>query len=616
MSLRVKLFTAFFTLIILPLFLLGVLAYYFVSDTIEKKYSQQAEITLRALSQNVDFIFREMDKVTDSTIASTAVQDVLNSPDFSGLENVDAINYLALNETQRNFRELLVNHPSVSYAFMYTLDGGRIVRIYSKESFEAMPFADFREQPIYGTVLGRGGLPKWVGPYEYPELTGFDPVFTQIRVVKDIGTLRDKGILLVQIKNSAIESVFRYFAFKQDEYDTQYYIVNPNGLVLYDSSGKRNGETLAEYADGAVPSGETYGSVRMKFAGVDSVVSGIRLADEEWQLLSVTSWSSLSREITLYLRWIAAIMLVSLSSAFLFIMLFVNRIAKTIIRIVRFMRNVERGELDKRVDESGDDELSLLSRGLNSLIGQVNELLGRVKQEQEQKTKAEMRVLQAQIKPHFLFNTLESINALAAQNEGRKVSQMVLRLANLLRISFQENEEIPIRKEIEHLKSYLDIQRYRFADLFEYDIEAPEELMDCFIQKLTLQPLVENCVHHAFDGAGRQGRIRVRLAEGPSGDTVTLTVEDDGVGMPNETLSRFQYMASEEEVAAAAQEELPNPERRGLGLRSVADRIRIQYGRRYGLFVCSAPGEGTIIRGTIPKYGPGDSHETKAAARG
>lgn len=614
MSLRVKLFAAFFTLIILPLFLLGVLAYYFVSDTIEKKYSQQAEITLRALSQNVDFIFREMDKVTDSTIASTAVQDVLNSPDYSGRDDVDAINYLALNETQRNFRELLVNHPSVSYAFMYTLDGGRIVRIYSKESFAPMPFAEFREQPMYGEVLERGGLPKWVGPYEYPELTGFDPVFTQIRVVKDIGTLRDKGILLVQIKNSAIESVFRYFSYKQDEYDTQYFMVNRNGLVLYDSSGTRNGATLAELADGIVSAGETYGSARLYFRGVDSVVSGIRLADEEWQLLSVTSWSSLSKEITLYLRWIAGIMLVSLLSALLFIMLFVNRIAKTIIRIVRFMRFVERGDLDRRVDESGDDELSLLSRGLNSLIARVNELLGRVKQEQEQKTKAEMRVLQAQIKPHFLFNTLESINALAVQNEGRKVSQMVLRLANMLRISFQESEEIPIRQEIEHLKSYLEIQRYRFADVFEYEIEASEELMDCYIQKLTLQPLVENCVQHAFDGAMRQGHIRVRLSPGASGETVAIEVEDDGVGMSNETLSRFQYLASEDEAAASA-EEAPNPERRGLGVRSVADRIRIQYGRRYGLFVCSAPGEGTIIKCTIPKYGRGEADETEGAAR-
>ena len=604
MSLRVKLFTAFFAFIIVPLVLLGILAYYFVADTIEKKYSQQAEITLRALSQNIDFVFREMDKVTDSTIASTAVQDVLSSPAYSS-EDVDAINYLELNETQRNFRELLVNHPSVSYAFMYNLDNGRIVRIYSKESFDALAFEQFREQPIYESVVARNGLPKWVGPYEHPQLTGYEPVFTQIRVVKDIGTLRNEGMLLVQIKNSAIEGVFRYFSFNEDVYETRYYMINADGLVLYDSSGARNGSVLDAFADEADrPGASLYRSERLEFEGVDSVVSSIRLKDEDWRLLSVTPWRSLSSEITAYLRWIAVIMAVSLLSALLFLAVFIHRIAGTIVRIVRFMRFVERGDLGLRVDESGNDELALLSRGLNSLIARVNELLGRVKQEQERKTKAEMRVLQAQIKPHFLFNTLESINALAVQNEGRKVSQMVLRLANMLRISFQDREDIPIRREIEHLKSYMDIQRYRFADVFEYELEAPEELMDFHIQKLTLQPLVENCIQHAFDGLERQGRIRVLLSA--EEHRIAITVEDDGVGMSNETLARFAYMAADEEAAVAAADDVANPERRGLGLRSVADRIRIQYGRRYGLFVCSGADRGTTIRCYIPKYGPGE----------
>jgi sensor histidine kinase YesM len=382
-------------------------------------------------------------------------------------------------------------------------------------------------------------------------------------------------------------------------------MINGDGLVLYDSSGSRNGSVLDAFADEADGAGASlYRSERLAFEGVDSVVSSIRLKDEDWRLLSVTPWRSLSSEITAYLRWIAVIMAVSLLSALLFLAVFIHRIAGTIVRIVRFMRFVERGDLGLRVDEAGNDELALLSRGLNSLIARVNELLGRVKQEQERKTKAEMRVLQAQIKPHFLFNTLESINALAVQNEGRKVSQMVLRLANMLRISFQDREDIPIRREIEHLKSYMDIQRYRFADVFDYELEAPEELMDFHIQKLTLQPLVENCIQHAFDGLARQGRIRVTLAA--EEHRLAITVEDDGVGMSNETLARFAYMAADEEAAVAATDDVANPERRGLGLRSVADRIRIQYGRRYGLFVCSGADRGTTIRCYIPKYGPGE----------
>lgn len=597
MSLRVKLFAAFFTFIVIPLFALGISAYVFISSMIEDKYAQQAEISLRALSQNVRFIFMEMNKVTDSTIATNAIQEVLNTSLYSE-RDVTEINYLALNEVQQKFRELLVYHPSVSFGFMYVLENERVIRLYAKDKFDAMPFAQFKEQPLYNQVLQRTGIPVWVGPYEYPELTGYDQVFTQIRVVKDLDTLQDKGIMLVQIKNSGLEDIFRYYQYNQDKYETRFFIANENGLVLFDSSGDNVGRSLEDYAQEPIALSSSFQSDRLRFADMDSIVSSVPLGFEQWRLVSVTSWSSLSREMNRYAIWVAAITALCVLSALVFLLFTVNRVAKTIIRIVRFMRRVENGELNIRVEESGGtDEVTLLAKGLNSLIARIQELLGRVKQEQRQKTNAEMRVLQAQIKPHFLFNTLESINVLAVQNEGKKVSQMVLRLASILRISFQEQEIISIGQEVEHLKHYLDIQKFRFAELFDYEIDIPKGLLNLPIIKLTLQPLVENCIQHGFEGIDYKGLIRVegRL----DGGRLLLTVSDNGIGMSSEVLSQFQYMASDE-VRQAADELHPNRERRGLGVRSVADRLRIEYGPCFGLFICSAPLEGTVIRCVIP----------------
>jgi len=134
MSLRFKLFGAFVVLIIVPLVVLAVALYTLVTGLIEEKHSRQTELTLRALSQSVGFIFREMNQVTDSTIASDAIQDVLNNAYGEEVEDID---YLNLNEVQQKFRELLVYHPSVSYALMYALDDGRIYRIFTKERFQA-----------------------------------------------------------------------------------------------------------------------------------------------------------------------------------------------------------------------------------------------------------------------------------------------------------------------------------------------------------------------------------------------------------------------------------------------------------------------------------------------
>lgn len=606
MSLRVKLFGAFLALIIVPLVVLSIALYTLVTDMIGEKYSQQTELTLRALSQSVSFIFKEMNKVTDSTIASDAIQDVLRDGYNTDIKEID---YMELNHVQKNFRELLVNHPSVSYAFMYKLDNERIYRIFTKGYFVALPFRQFEEQELYQQVLERNGLPFWVGPYEYPELTGLEPVFTQIRVVKDIDTLNDKGILLVQIKNSGLESVFRYFRYKQEKYATQFMIVNDSGLVLYDSGDTLNGKNLGDYIDHKLRLDSAYRSDRSRFNGQDSIISSMELDDERWHLVSVTSWESLSSEVLLYSKWVAVIIILCLLSACAFILFFADRIAKSIFRTVQFMRRVERGDLSSRMPVKGNDETALLARGFNSLVRRIAELLTEVKRQQERKTHAELQALQAQINPHFLFNALESINILAVQNQGKKVSQMVTRLGNILRISIHQKEEITIGQELEHLLSYLEIQKFRFEELFEFEIDIPPELLQYSMLKLTLQPLVENSLQHGFEGIGYMGQIRVSARD--EGDRITFIIEDNGIGIAPERLATFEYkrdrLMMRDEMPATA-------EPHGLGVYNVADRIRIQYGPLYGLFLCSEQGQGITIKFVIPKYAGSVTHEIKGAA--
>lgn len=591
-----KVFAAFFAFILIPLLLLGFIAYYVVSDMIEKKYSEQAELTLRALSQNVDFIFREMDKVTDSAIASKAIQEVLNNRSYNS-QDVTQIDYLSLNEIQQNFRELLVNHPSVSHAFLYTLLDERINALFSRENFQAMPSEKFREHEIFQVVIDRQGVPTWVGPNEHPELTGSDSVFTQIRVVKDIVSLNDKGILFVQIKNSGLEGIFRYYSHNQNIYETRFFIVNDQGQILFDSTDEIDGAHFKPYIDGSIQMDGKYHSNRQLFANQDSIVSGIGLGTENWHLVSVVSWSSLSKEITLYAKWVTLITIVCLLSAIVFILFFVNRIVKSIISTVHFMRRVERGDLGTRIPIRGNDETSFLARGFNSLVHRIAELLHEVKLQQERKTRAEMIALQAQIKPHFLFNALESINILAVQNQGKKVSQMVTRLGNMLRISIQQKEEITIEQELNHLISYLEIQKFRFEELFEYNIDIPQSLFGCSMLKLTLQPLVENSIQHGFEGIEYTGHIRIRACG--EDDHIVFYIEDNGIGIPPARLAAFDSRRDDETIHRDSPE---IGERRGLGVCNVADRIRIQYGSRYGLFICSEVGIGTTIKFVIPKY--------------
>ena len=169
-----------------------------------------------------------------------------------------------------------------------------------------------------------------------------------------------------------------------------------------------------------------------------------------------------------------------------------------------------------------------------------------------------------------------------------------------------------ISQEIEHLRSYLEIQKFRFDELFNFDIQMPNEVLNSMILKLTLQPLVENSIQHGFEGITHQGFLQVTGYV--EGDDIVITIQDNGIGISNRQLRKFQYMKNDDTLTPEGQDIVMN-ERRGLGLRSVADRIRIQYGYRYGVYICSEENQGTTIQVRIPKYGPGEVYEAKSDAR-
>ncbi|MBD8839615.1 MULTISPECIES: sensor histidine kinase [unclassified Paenibacillus] len=605
MNLRMKLALAFLLLIIVPMCALGIGMFLVTSHTIEKKYNQQAEYALQAISYNIENVFQQINNVTDNGIATSVFQMALNAKDPTK-QDLGTGNQLSLNASQRNFRSLLYNYPFISYAFLYDLrssENNQIVSIFTKENFQALPFQQFKVHPLFNEIQQLNGVPKWLAPLEYPELTGVEPVFTQIRLVKELSYFQNIGVLVVQIKKGEIDRIFRHLQISDSAQDTSFLLINEEGLIVYDPAGIYNGENMQNLGAESGRYGPGFSSVRTVFDGKESIISQYHLKNYNWSLVSVTSWEALSAETNAFAGWSVIIILSCLFAAMIFNLFFMNRITGNIAVLVRFMRRVDDGDFNARVEGKGFDEMQLLAQGFNELLDRIGGLFRRVRAEQEQKAQAELRVLQAQIKPHFLFNTLESINGLALRGEGRKVSEMVTRLGNMLRISIQDQEEIPLGEEIRHLQSYLEIQQYRFSDLFTYEIDIPPHLYSSILLKLTLQPLVENSIQHGFEGITYPGVLRIS-AYAERGHLV-LCVEDNGIGIPQEMLARFEYMAEDppEDMLAEGAESLSSiTERRGLGLRSVADRIRIQYGAGYGIFICSAPGYGTVIRCIIPLY--------------
>ena len=243
----------------------------------------------------------------------------------------------------------------------------------------------------------------------------------------------------------------------------------------------------------------------------------------------------------------------------------------------------------------GTREVQELSDSFEHMVLRIQELMTTVREEEINLRKTELKALQAQINPHFLYNTLDSIAWMCEQGRNADAVRMVHALARLFRISISRGHElIPIAKEIEHAESYLQIQMYRYKNQFTYDFDVDPDCLGYYCNKITLQPIIENSINHGLDLMVDDGRIDVLVRQ--DGDDIVFSVRDNGVGM------------SEEQIEAIMQH--GPTDRTGIGIKNVNDRLKIYFGKSYGLHITSEPDIGTCVEIRMPKIKEGD-HETK-----
>lgn len=235
---------------------------------------------------------------------------------------------------------------------------------------------------------------------------------------------------------------------------------------------------------------------------------------------------------------------------------------------------------------AGTREVQELSDSFGHMVGRIQRLMTTVREEKIDLRKTELKALQAQINPHFLYNTLDSIAWMCERGKNADAVKMVHALAKLFRISISKGHElIPIEKELQHAEAYLLIQKFRYKNQFTYHFTVDESCLHDLCNKITLQPIIENAITHGLDLLVEPGHIEIEVAA--DGDDVLFKVSDDGIGMPPE------------QVAELLQNE-PS-DRTGIGIKNVNDRLRIYFGPQYGLSIESVPDEGTTVTIRMPR---------------
>ena len=208
--------------------------------------------------------------------------------------------------------------------------------------------------------------------------------------------------------------------------------------------------------------------------------------------------------------------------------------------------------------------------------------------------KAELRALQAQINPHFLYNTLDSIGWMCEEERTREAVEMVNALAKLFRISISKGHEIiTVEKELEHARSYLKIEKFRYKEQFSYSFDVEEDCLKYYCNKITLQPIIENAIYHGLDRMVDEGEIRISVKSREN--HLIFVVEDNGIGMTEEQCREILEGTCGDKT--------------GIGIRNVNNRIKIYFGEEYGIQIYSELDEGTRVTITMPKIGEGGYEE-------
>ncbi|RKX77239.1 MAG: hypothetical protein DRP70_06805 [Spirochaetes bacterium] len=540
----------------------------FTINSLRNSTLENNRLLVNELVNQIDTYIESMERISDAVVEDRDAQVFLES----SLPESESSKFL-----QDRFASYIRARDDISSIVLFRQDGKAI----SGDGTDSSDFSEYRDSPWYQNALKAEG--KTVVSTAYVQNLVPGNYSWVVSLSTQILKPRDKspqGVLLVDLKFNRIKELCESLVIGEKGYDfiidpMGNYVYHPSLQLIYSNLKHEPIKNLLPLLENEHPLFRVDGR---NYLTAHSERTGWYVVSVSFDSDLVTGWP--------YVQLMNALIGLVL---FLIVGMVTNFITKGITRPLRqlqsVMKSVETGEFRTAGNIDATDEIRELAREYDIMVGRIEELIDENILEQELKRKSDLKALQAQINPHFLYNTLDSIIWMGEMKKSDEVVEMTSALSRLFRIGISKGSElIKLRDELEHVRSYLTIQEMRYKNKFRYLIDIPEELMDCTVLKITLQPLVENAIYHGVRNVDYEGLIEIGGYR--ENEDIFLTVKDNGEGMDKTTMSALVT---------------EDPERQqGTGVRNVHERIRLYFGHEYGLSYESTIGGGTLIRIHIP----------------
>ena len=581
-SIRSTVFVTASSLVLVAIVIVVAFSLRYTQNSIYENSSLYTQTIVHQMNQNIDSYITYMENI--ASIIS---------------ESEDAQGFLFGEEDIAEHRKRLVEQFGIIINGREDIRNIGIVRkdgrvLFNDGTQEKNENLDLSTQQWYQSAISSGKNSVLTSSHVQHVIKNERPwVITLSRSIEDgIGGSGEKGVVFIDLNYSAISELCDQNSIGEKSY---IYILNQDGSIVYHPQQQQlYNELQTEKTDIVLNAGAEpviYGS------GNDSRVYTFAQSEKTgWTVVGCMNMNELTRSSRqgqlIYVMTAVILVIIAL--------IFSNHISRAISRPIQKLRDsmvkVQEGDFSATVMEVPEqNEIGSLTQSFNVMIRRIEELMEQNRMEQEQKRKSEMKALQSQINPHFLYNTLDSIIWMAEGKKNEEVVLMTSSLAKFLRQSISnEDQQVSIGQEIEYARSYLTIQKMRYKNKLEYEIYLEASIKSCQIVKLVLQPIIENAIYHGIKYKEGMGLLTVRGYE--KDGCVVLEVADNGVGMDEETL---KHIFERHKV---------NYRSNGVGVYNVQQRLKLYYGNDYGITYKSRKGVGTKAMITIPKVQEG-GHE-------
>ncbi len=569
LQIRKKLMISFALLIVLPVTLMAV---FYLSNSkyiLEQKSSEYTSDILTELKKNIENTSSELDTIFTQVHNNTEMQSLLT--DLSLNKPYTGSNQSYQEEMDDILRDAYYSHPNIESIYL--------IPYYNAEPSSTIPKTtvgisneDLRE------IDKNNGKTTW--------LKCRDNAITYGRTIISLQNAQPLGYLIINLSEDQLFDIYSNISLYKDG---SIFITDNNGIILSHGDKTKLGTKVSKDYLSLMQTPSNVPFSLYNLNGQQYYIACQTINNDDWYLFYQVSAVDFEADFITLTQVFFIITLVILILALLVSVILAKSISNPITNLSKTMQQVRNGNFNIRNHYQSKDEVGILSDNFNAMIENTNELIQTIYQKELLKQQAELKFLKFQINPHFLYNTLETINWIARIHGAPEAGEIAKALGDLMREGLREEDFVPLKNEIKNIENYLLIQQYRYGEKIKVVINIDPQISEIKTPKFILQPIIENAIVHGLDSKINGGTIRI--FGGCDGKDIMLTVEDDGVGIPE----NIRRNLLKENLRKAADEKHTH-----IGILNVHKRLQLYFGPNYGLDIRSEENVGTVVTVRIP----------------